>query len=386
MAAPRPTQSAAADIEAIIAATVQHATGGSMQPPAHPTVGHKSIIPPTYYPTASQDPTPCNSEDGASEEEEAAKQEVVEPSSSDSESSSSSSSSGVRHRRHGRHDRKKKSHKRRSTSAAAAAACSSSQAPAPAPLRKKMRAAAAAAGGSESQGAAMPRSEQTDRDAKAIAPLPFVRYLQARQTPKACGRCEACKKPPCGVCKACVQNGKRDSEKKPSLKDRRRCEALRCEKDAGSVVVALPAGVPEDKDLLSEALIKASTDLADIGGKIGTPEFNQQEYSELLARIDNLRQGLVILKNRKARRRVKFPVGFHDVWGVISSLEDHRLKFARSVVRQGNSEECRTIEMKRRMRDRLEAAQIDIAHINVDLLCPSDDKQGFLAVIDAPRR
>lgn len=74
------------------------------------------------------------------------------------------------------------------------------------------------------------------------------------------------------------------------------------------------------------------------------------------------------------------------MWGVLSSLEDHRLKFAKFVVRQSSSEESRTLEMKRRMRDRLEAAQMDIAHINFVLLCPADDEEGFRTALEASRR
>ena len=240
-------------------------------------------------------------------------------------------------------------------------------------------------------------SQQMDRDAKLVAPLPFMRFLSARLTPKACGRCVECKKPACGQCKACVQNAKSDAKRADvgaaaaaakgvtKDKDRRRCEALRCSKDAADSTAALPQGVPEDKDAIAEELAKVSSDLAEMSVKRGQADFNEKQYTMLIERMRALREGHIILKNRKARRRAKFQVGFHDVWGVLTSLERDRLKFAKFIVRTGSSEECRTIDMKRAMRDDLEAMQLEIAHKHTALLCPFEEKEAFMAELEKTR-
>ena len=237
--------------------------------------------------------------------------------------------------------------------------------------------------------------QQMDRDVKLVASLPFFRFLQSRMTPKACGRCAECKKPACGQCKACIQNAKTDAKRgeapaaaagpgvkkdvAPSQgKDRRRCEALKCEKDTVNADVAMPQGVPDNKDALAEELAKVSSDLAELSAKRGQPEFNERQYLMIIERMRALREGLIILKNRKARRRAKFQVGFHDVWGVITSLEKDRLKFAKFIVRTASSEECRTIDMKRMMRDDLEAVQLEIARKHAALLAPYEEKEAFM--------
>lgn len=86
------------------------------------------------------------------------------------------------------------------------------------------------------------------------------------------------------------------------------------------------------------------------------------------------------------RRRVKFQVGFHDVWGVLMSLEANRLKFAKFIVRTASSEECRTIDMKRAMRDDLEAMQLEIAHKHASLLCPFEEKEAFMEILEKGRQ
>ena len=233
-----------------------------------------------------------------------------------------------------------------------------------------------------------------DRDAKLVAPLPFMRFIQSRLTPKACGRCLECKKPPCGICKACVQNTKTVTKRGETfclspdiqLKDHRRCESLKCEKDIGGLELAIPQGIPDNKEAITEELGKVSGDLAELSVKRGQPDFNEKQYDMLIERMRALREGLIIIKNRKARRRAKFQVGFHDVWGVLMSLEKDRLKFAKFIVRTASSEECRTIDMKRTMRDDLESMQLDIAHKHAALLCPFEEKETFMKELEKTRR
>lgn len=68
------------------------------------------------------------------------------------------------------------------------------------------------------------------------------------------------------------------------------------------------------------------------------------------------------------------------------SLEANRLKFAKFIVRTASSEECRTIDMKRAMRDDLEAMQLEIARKHAALLCPFEEKEAFMAILDSSRR
>lgn len=251
--------------------------------------------------------------------------------------------------------------------------------------KAKPVAAAAAAAAQEPR-----RPQKMSADARMVAPLPFMRFLESRHTPKACGRCEECKKPPCGTCRACIQNAKsaakHDPPTKTSGKDRRRCEALKCTKDAGDSETALPQGIPDDRDALTEELAKASTDLADMSFRRGQADFDEAQYERLIEHLRSLREGLAIMKNRKARRRAKFQVGFHDVWGVLSSLEKGRIKFAKFIVRTASSDECRTIEMKRAMRDDLEAMQLQIARKHASLLAPCDEKEAFMAELAKGRQ
>ena len=321
----------------------------------HPVVGLKSPRPPSVSPPPRR---------AVMARKSLPDLDVQQPSSSDESSSSSGSDMDVEDEAPRAPIKKERKNKRpRSPSPAA-----------PTVLKKKIH--------RDHPTPAAKNTQLMERDAKLVAPLPFVQFLQQRQTPKACGRCLPCKQPPCGVCKACVQNAKTDS-KEP--KDRRRCEALRCEKDLFDAAAAMPAGVPEDKDKLSDELLKVSGALAELSSHRGRPDFDQKRYEELIARTRALRDGQLILKNRKARRRVKFPVGFHDVWGVISSLEKDRLKFAKFIIRTASSEECRTIDMKRRMRDDLEMMQLDIARKHSPMLCPFEEKETFLATIEQGR-
>lgn len=146
-----------------------------------------------------------------------------------------------------------------------------------------------------------------DRDVKLVAALPFINFLKSRLTPKACGRCAECKKPACGQCKACVQNAKTDAKRiadgKPTAaqKEHRRCEALKCEKDMADSGAVLPQGIPDNKDALTDELTKVSGDLAEMSVKRGQPDFNEKQYDMLIERMRALREGLIIIKNRKAR-------------------------------------------------------------------------------------
>lgn len=240
-------------------------------PAAHPSIGRKTL-PATYY---EPQPPPVSDIESSDSEESTA--------SPSSDSCSECSSSDDHHHTTSKRHHKKKKHSKRERRG---------DDDVPLPMNKKQRG-----------------NVYTDHDAQLIAPLQFMRYLQDRQNPKACGRCAECKKPPCGTCKACIQNAKRTAEistsdpekRKKNLKDHRRCEALRCEKDKSAANVPYPTGVPEDREELAEALAKTAADLAEAGAKSGTPDFDRQAYQALVSRMKSLREGLAILKNRKAR-------------------------------------------------------------------------------------
>ena len=366
-----------------------------------PTIGRKTLPP---VPTRVEDDTiePSSDDDSESDQHSSSSssedsdddiRRVVQPMKRPLAAAASSVRCSRRDHHRGHHHHHQ--HKRSRSS-------SRSESPSPSPKAKKHK--------KKDSGR---RTQQMDRDAQKVAPLPFMRFLKARLTPKACGRCIECRKPACGICRACVQNAKTDAkrsaEPSPALaasaasKDRRRCEALKCTKDSGDLEITMPKGIPDNKDSLTDELAKVSSDLAEMSVKRGQSDFNEKQYDMTLDRMRALREGLTIIKNRKARfvprgffsidlllcaykrRRTKFQVGFHDVWGVLTSLEKDRLKFSKFIVRTASSEECRTIDMKRMMRDDLEAMQIEIANKHSALLCPFEEKEAFMAELEKTR-
>ena len=307
-----------------------------------PTIGRKGPTPPPHVPARKALPEfdlPSDSDD-----------EDISPSSCSSSGSESDSPCKQKKKK----SKKKKSGKRTSS-------------PSPSPPPKKSRHA----------------NSHMERDAKLVAALPFMQFLQLRQTPKACGRCVECKKPPCGVCKACVQNAKADQVK--GQKDRRRCEMLKCFKDLADRQLVMPTGVPDTKEALTQEIEAISSELAEISVKRGQPDFDERRYNQLIDRNHLLREGITIIKNRKARRRARFPVGFHDVWGVLSGLEEQRIKNAKFVVRTGSSDECRTVELKRDIRDYIETKQLELAGMYSQYLCPFEEKEAFLIELKKDR-
>jgi hypothetical protein len=101
------------------------------------------------------------------------------------------------------------------------------------------------------------KSDTLTDDSTHVAPLPIVRFLQSRQTNRACGRCDECRKPPCGTCKQCIQN--KNFPKKNGNRDRRRCELLRCKNDKNGSSAVIADGVPTEKEEISKSLQKVSS-------------------------------------------------------------------------------------------------------------------------------
>jgi hypothetical protein len=228
------------------------------------------------------------------------------------------------------------------------------------------------------------RAERVSNDSKLVAPLPVVRFLQARQTHKACGRCEECKKPPCGVCKQCVQNQKHP--KPNGNRDRRRCEALKCKKDMREPAAPAITGVPMEKEEISKALQKVSTQLANISALRGTAAFNEAQYDSLVLQLRNLHEALASLKNSKSKQTTSFPQCFHDAFGVVAELEKKRLKFAKFVVRAGSGADCRTLADRREMRDDLEKMITFWCTQRAKNLAPVDESSEYDKVLHAPKR
>lgn len=232
------------------------------------------------------------------------------------------------------------------------------------------------------------KSRRVDPDSDLVAPLPFMQFLLDRQTPKACGRCLECRKAPCTVCASCVQNAK-ILESPDTIgqrkKDLRRCEALRCVKDKVKGNDVLPQGVPLTKDAIAREKEQICSELADLSVMRSRPDFDEVRYQQLVDRRDELITALGIVKKRRARRVATFPRGFHNVWGYLSAFEQQRLKNSKFVVRSGNSKECYTIDLARRLRDDAIRDQIRYGVEYAEYLCPDGEKEEFMRVLEASK-
>jgi hypothetical protein len=228
-------------------------------------------------------------------------------------------------------------------------------------------------------------------DVKQISELPVVRYIRSSVTPKACGKCTECKKPPCGVCGTCVLN-KRASEGQflvlsgKAVRDNRRCEVLCCKNQKSSsrpVIAQIPTMAPQYTiEELNAMITTKTTELTKISTLRGKPEFDQARVDTLLREIDQLRVNKTLMTSKG--RRFQTPVGFQDVWSMISHLETKRAKCANFVVK-AKSEECRTVPDKReicRTIDFLNTVICTKLHKN---LVPAKDSKEFLAIAKTER-
>ena len=222
-------------------------------------------------------------------------------------------------------------------------------------------------------------------DTRKVAPAAIVSFLQARQTHRACGRCNECKKPPCGTCKQCLQNQK-GTAKADGHRDKRRCEMLRCKKYPNDVDIPIAPGIPTDKDEISKLLQKVSSQLAEVSAHRGTPNFDETEYDGLVEKMRQLHDGLTAIKSRKNKSKAKFPLCFHDAFGVVSELEKKRLRFAKFVVRAGSSDDCRTLADKREMRDDLQELITLWCAKRAKNLKPTDDKTTYDSMLKLNER
>jgi hypothetical protein len=212
------------------------------------------------------------------------------------------------------------------------------------------------------------KARTVNDDALLVPPLPIVRFIESHVIRKACGKCEECKKPPCGVCKACLQNQKGKS------KERKRCESLKCKNDPITPASTDPSKTREE---VAKRLQQISSELAVVSAFRGTPRFNAVEYNNKMEEMQKLHKDMSTHKSRKARRRTGFPKGFLDCLGVLMVMETKRQKFARSIVRTFNSDESGTLKAKRRMRDKLDAYIRDWCRDLAKTLIPKGEDEGY---------
>ena len=232
--------------------------------------------------------------------------------------------------------------------------------------------------------------DQMAADAALVPPQPVIAFLQTRVTPKACGHCIECKKTPCGSCKACVQNSKPGRNKR----DRRRCERLRCKRNADeSSLTEMPfaatlpgrSSVPTTLHELTTELNQVCASLASVSATRTQRGFKQSEFDGLLARKSVLYAAQVTARNRQQRRKFRKPVGFGDAWGVVAAMEKDRIKFAKFAVKQAHSEDSKTIDTKRKMRDELDRMIMQFVSMFSEQLAPLDETDKFWFLISKNR-
>lgn len=263
------------------------------------------------------------------------------------------------------------------------------------PPQKKTR--SSGSGVASASASAVAGSGELDRDAALVSPLPVVAFIDAKFMPKACGHCSHCKAPPCATCKTCLLNAKLAPEKQ---KDKRRCEKLTCvrviAKGAASASVAaatgagaaLAAGEGEEQDLeqITEDLVRVSNELATVSAQRGTPGFDEAAYRELIERKKRLHLAKIKAKAKKTKRKIPFPTGAHEAWGVVSSLEKLRQKFAKFVVKNSSSESCkRTVAIKREMRDELDGIIKQWCVRFGEVIAPVNEEEEFFTLLDKLR-
>jgi hypothetical protein len=226
------------------------------------------------------------------------------------------------------------------------------------------------------------REEPTDPDSALVPPLPVVAFLQARAPHKACGHCAECRRPPCGSCRSCEQNARLSPEKLRECK--RRCEALRCVRERSMGTVA-PQPTPPNQESLPSTLEGIREELDQLKHKIrrmdqrrGSSKFSEKRSSAYAARKASL---IVAASAREQPRKVRFPVGFADTWGVVNAMEKNRHKFATFVVKQSHAGDARTLVTKREMRDVLDGMILQFCSRFGEFLAPVDDQEAFWAAL-----
>lgn len=216
--------------------------------------------------------------------------------------------------------------------------------------------------------------KQIEKDAALVAPLPVVSFIQRRVSPKACGNCEECKKPPCGSCNACRHN----ASLKPGYRarDKRRCEALHC-------VRTLSRGTGEGPsvDEITSELSKVCVELSVVGATRGSKNFDQDAYDALITRKTELCTAKLAAQRRTRGYGQRKPVGFNDVWGVVANMERARIKFAKFVVKQAISPDSRTLDLKRQMRDELDIMIKQFMTRFGESLAPIDEGEHYWAIV-----
>lgn len=219
--------------------------------------------------------------------------------------------------------------------------------------------------------------ETVDEDDALVGPLPIIAFLQARIPAKACGHCAECRKPPCGRCRSCEQNaGLTPAELR---KSKRRCEGLQCIRhmNAPQVSVEAPPGqksLPASLEGVRQELDVIKSKIKHLDAHRGTDRFSESRATAYAERKAAL---LSAAKKFEAPRKVRFPVGFADTWGVVNAMEKHRHKFAAFVVKQRHAGDARTLVSKREMRDLLDGMILQFCSRFGEYLAPVNEADAF---------
>lgn len=230
-------------------------------------------------------------------------------------------------------------------------------------------------------------SQATRVDAALVPPLPVIEFIQSRVRPKACGYCDLCKKAPCGTCKQCQLNCKNAGAEK------RRCIMLKCRRfEDTSAEVAAPQidpTIPESSEGISDEIATNCKELAAVSAQLSTMRSQALEhrYNKLLERKARLHTAQAELRNRKTHRKSPFPVGFAELWGIISKLEKARYKFATSIVKSSPIGRHDAIDRRRQKRDTLDRVIAEFCRLWGDELAPIDSHAAstFWKLVETPR-
>lgn len=201
-------------------------------------------------------------------------------------------------------------------------------------------------------------------DLKSISPVPIYSYIKKNICPKACGRCDECKKPPCGTCKTCISN-------LVSSKVKKRCKNLTCVR---FINMETPEKPTMTRDQIKKELTDITCSIAEKGGAM--PE---EELVQLQKRAGDLRSYL-----QKTLKRDRVPPGFFDVWNIVSDLEKRRAAIAKWIAKSPGSNPS-VVDDKRDIRDTLEKMIIQLCERFSNSLDPIKDPTSYFEVLKSPR-
>jgi hypothetical protein len=234
-------------------------------------------------------------------------------------------------------------------------------------------------------------------DATMVAPIPVVKFIQGLIKPKACGHCALCKAKPCGKCHQCLLNAKDQSssteegkKKKKKKGEKRRCIHLKCIRTEGGGGKRTTTGEEEEVEVeKTMTMEEICEEIADIDKLISTytASASPEAYMQLLERKTQLHAAKVELQSTKSLRKSRFPVGFSELWNVISNLEKSRRKFATFVAKQTPGQKVDQTERKRAKCVVLDRMIAELTCLWCDELAPlsTELSKEFWKLVSQPR-